>query len=232
MALDSSVLDALSPESIAPYIQHTLIETGLTRDRIVQHAEEAVSYGFNAAMVPGSWVPEVVEVLRGTGVLVASALDFPACGVTTSRGKAAEAQSLVDAGAQQIDIGVQVGWLKSGLYDRFRDDIAGVVAVGVPVKVMLELPLLTADERDAAVELSMEAGAAYLKNASSGAVEVANPTSIAYLASKVRDGVQVKASGSIKSYEQAASLLRAGAVLLGTSAGKAIVAGSAAEASY
>ncbi|MEA5054684.1 MAG: deoxyribose-phosphate aldolase, partial [Propionicimonas sp.] len=192
------------------------------------HAEEAVAHGFNAAMVPGSWVPEVAAVLKGSGVLVASALDFPSCGVTTSRGKAAEAQSLVDLGAQQIDIGVQVGWLKSGLYDRFRDDIAGVVAAGVPVKVMLELPLLTPDERDAAVELSMEAGASYLKNASSGAVEVANPTSIAYLAGKVRDGVQVKASGSIKSYEQAAALLRAGAVLLGTSAGTSIVAGGEA----
>ncbi len=232
MALDSSILDALSPQTIAPYIQHTLIETGTTRDRIIAHAEEAAEYGFNAAMVPGSWVPEVAEVLRGTGVIVASALDFPTCGVTSSRGKAAEAQSLVDLGAEQIDIGVQVGWLKSGLYDRFRDDIAGVVAAGVPVKVMLELPLLTAEERDAAVELSMEAGAAFLKNASSGAVEVANPASIAYLAGKVRAGVQVKASGSIKSYDQAAGLLRAGAVLLGTSAGKEIVAGAAAATSY
>ena len=232
MALDKSVLSALTPANIAPYIQHTLIEVGITRDRIVRHAEEAAEYGFNAAMVPGSWVPEVVEVLRGTGVLVASALDFPACGVTTSRGKAAEAQSLVDAGAEQIDIGVQVGWLKSGLLDRFRDDIAGVVAAGVPVKVMLELPLLTPDEREAAVELSMTAGAAYLKNASSGAVEVANPESIAYLAGKVRDGVQVKASGAIKSYDQAVSLLRAGAVLLGTSAGKEIVAGGSGGTGY
>jgi len=230
MALDSSVLDSLTPQLIAPYIQHTLIETGTTRERILQHALEAVEYGFNAAMVPGSWVPEVAEVLRGTGVIVASALDFPTCGVTSSRGKAAEAQSLVELGAEQIDIGVQVGWLKSGLYDRFRDDIAGVVAAGVPVKVMLELPLLTPDERDAAVELSIEAGAAYLKNASSGAVEVANPASIAYLAGKVTGGVQVKASGSIKSYDQAAALLRAGAVLLGTSAGKEIVAGAAGAA--
>lgn len=229
MPLDPSILDSLTPAGIAPYIQHTLIEVGITRERIVRHAQEAVEYGFNAAMVPGSWVPEVAEVLQGTGVLVASALDFPACGVTTSRGKAAEARSLVDAGARQIDIGVQVGWLKSGLYDRFRDDIAGVVAAGVPVKVMLELPLLTPDERDAAVELSMEAGAAYLKNASSGAVEVANPASISYLAGRVRGGVQVKASGSIKSYEQAAGLLRAGAVLLGTSAGPSIVAGGSGE---
>ncbi|MEU6413648.1 deoxyribose-phosphate aldolase [Microbispora sp. NPDC046933] len=215
---------AATPAALAPYIQHTLIETGVTRDRIVAHAEEAVRYGFNAAMVPGSWVPEVAEVLRGTGVEVASALDFPTVGVTTSAGKAAEAESLVRAGATQIDIGVQIGWLKSGRYDAFRDDIAGVVrASGVPIKVMLELPLLTPAERETAVELSIEAGAAILKNASSGAIEVANPESIAYLVARAPEGVKVKASGSIKSFDQAVSLLRAGAVLLGTSAGVAIV---------
>ncbi|WP_432930644.1 deoxyribose-phosphate aldolase [Microbispora sp. CA-135349] len=215
---------AATPAALAPYIQHTLIETGVTRDRIVAHAEEAVRYGFNAAMVPGSWVPEVAEVLRGTGVEVASALDFPTVGVTTSAGKAAEAESLVQAGATQIDIGVQIGWLKSGRYDAFRDDIAGVVrASGVPIKVMLELPLLTPAERETAVELSIEAGAAILKNASSGAIEVANPESIAYLVARAPEGVKVKASGSIKSFDQAVSLLRAGAVLLGTSAGVAIV---------
>jgi deoxyribose-phosphate aldolase len=174
-------------------------------------------------MVPGSWVAEVAEVLRGTDVGVASALDFPTVGVTTSAGKAAEAESLVRAGATQIDIGVQIGWLKSGRYDAFRDDIAGVVKAGVPVKVMLELPLLTPAEREAAVALSIEAGAAFLKNASSGAVEVANPDSVAYLVARAPEGVRVKASGSIKSFEQAVSLLRAGAVLLGTSAGVAIV---------
>ncbi|MEU4644470.1 deoxyribose-phosphate aldolase [Micromonospora sp. NPDC023814] len=214
----------LTAAALAPYIQHTLIESGVTRDRIVAHAEEAVRYGFNAAMVPGSWVPEVAEVLRGTGVEVASALDFPTVGVTTSAGKAAEAESLVRAGATQIDIGVQLGWLKSGRYDAFREDIAGVVrASGVPIKVMLELPLLTPDEREAAVELSIEAGAAILKNASSGAIEVANPESVAYLVARAPEGVKVKASGAIKSFDQAVSLLRAGAVLLGTSAGVAIV---------
>ncbi|HEY0698042.1 MAG TPA: deoxyribose-phosphate aldolase [Micromonospora sp.] len=225
MSTAATLTDAdITPAALAPYIQHTLIEAGVTRDRIVAHAEEAVRYGFNAAMVPGSWVPEVAEVLRGTGVEVASALDFPTVGVTTSAGKAAEAESLVRAGATQIDIGVQLGWLKSGRYDAFRDDIAGVVrASGVPIKVMLELPLLTPAERDTAVELSIEAGAAILKNASSGAIEVANPESIAYLVGRAPEGVKVKASGSIKSFAQAVSLLRAGAVLLGTSAGVAIV---------
>ncbi|MEW2378065.1 deoxyribose-phosphate aldolase [Micromonospora sp. NPDC047812] len=220
----------VTPAALAPYIQHTLIEAGVTRDRIVAHAEEAVRYGFNAAMVPGSWVPEVAEVLRGTGVEVASALDFPTVGVTTSAGKAAEAESLVRAGATQIDIGVQLGWLKSGRYDAFREDIAGVVrASGVPIKVMLELPLLTPDEREAAVELSIEAGAAILKNASSGAIEVANPDSVAYLVARAPECVKVKASGSIKSFDQAVSLLRAGAVLLGTSAGVAIVTDTTSE---
>jgi deoxyribose-phosphate aldolase len=220
----------LTPAALAPYIQHTLIEAGVTRDRMIAHAEEAVRYGFNAAMVPGSWVPEVAAVLRGTGVEVASALDFPTVGVTTSAGKAAEAESLVRAGAQQLDIGVQVGWLKSGRYAEFREDIAGVVrAAGVPVKVMLELPLLTPAEREAAIELSVEAGAAYLKNASSGAVEVANPESIAYLVERAPAGVRVKASGGIKSFDQAVALLRAGAALLGTSAGVAIVTDQVTE---
>jgi deoxyribose-phosphate aldolase len=214
----------LQPSELAQYIQHTLIEVGVTRDRMVAHVEEAVAFSFNAAMVPGSWVPLVAEMLAGTGIEVASALDFPTVGVMTSAGKAAEAAELVRLGATQIDIGVQIGWLKSGMFDAFREDIAGVVrASGVPIKVMLELPLLTEAEKEAAVELSVEAGAAFLKNASSGQIETANVDSIRYLVERAPAGVKVKASGSIKSLTQARELLAAGAVLLGTSAGVAIV---------
>jgi deoxyribose-phosphate aldolase len=214
----------LQPSELAPYIQHTLIEVGITRDRMIAHVEEAVAFSFNAAMVPGSWVPLVAEMLAGTGIEVASALDFPTVGVMTSAGKAAEAAELVRLGATQIDIGVQIGWLKSGMFDAFREDIAGVVrASGVPIKVMLELPLLTEAEKEAAVELSVEAGAAFLKNASSGQIETANVDSIRYLVERAPAGVKVKASGSIKSLTQARELLAAGAVLLGTSAGVAIV---------
>jgi deoxyribose-phosphate aldolase len=217
----------LAPRELAPYIQHTRIGAGLTRTDMEAHARETIEYGFNAAMVPGSWVHVVADVLKGTGVEIASALDFPTVGVTTPAGKAFEAEQLVKAGATQIDIGVQVGYLKSGMYDEFRADIAGVVkAAGVPIKVMLELPLLTDDEKRAAVELSMDAGAAYLKNASSGAIETANQESIRYLVAAARSGVKVKASGSITNYPQAVELLSAGAVLLGTSAGIAIVTNS------
>ncbi len=214
--------------SLAPVIQHTLIAADVTHDRVIAHAEECLTWGFNAAMVAGTWVREVAAVLAGSSVLVASALDFPIVGITTPQGKAAEAAQLVAAGAQQLDIGCQIGWLKSGRHDDFRDDIAGVVrASGVPVKVMLELPLLTPREREIATDLAMEAGAAYLKNASSGAVEIANEASIEWLASRARDGVLVKASGGITSAEQVVALVNAGAALVGTSAGVAIVQGSA-----
>lgn len=220
----------LTPAQLAPFIQHTKIEVGSTRDEMIAHARETIEHGFNAAMVPASWVPVVASELTGTGVELATALDFPTVGVTTSAGKAAEAAEIAKQGATQLDMGVQVGWLKSGMFDEFREDIAGVVrASGLPVKVMLELPLLTDAEKEAAVELAMDAGAAFLKNASSGQIETANPTSIRFLVERAREGVQVKASGSIKSYRQALDLLGAGAVLLGTSAGLEIISDTGNE---
>ena len=207
-------------------IQHTLIGASVTKDQVLSHAQECVTYGFGAAMVQGSWLDVVSEALAGTGIPVASALDFPEVGLMTSAGKAAEAAELVRKGAQQIDIGVQIGWLKSGMTREYQDDIRRVVdAAGVPIKVMLELPLLTEKERELAVDLAVEAGVAYVKNASSGAVEVASPESIRYLKERVPATVGVKASGGIKSLEHAQELLAAGADMLGTSAGIAIVSG-------
>lgn len=221
-------LGELTGTALAAYIQHTKIAVGTTREQMLTHLQEAVDYGFDAAMVAGSWVPLAAEVLAGTGITVASALDFPTVGVMTSAGKAAEAAELVRLGARELDIGVQIGWLKSGDYDGFREDIAGVVrASGVPVKVMLELPLLTDAEKEAAVELACEAGVAYLKNASSGAIETANPASIRYLVERAPEGVLVKGSGGITSRAQVIELLAAGAAKVGTSAGIAIVTGTA-----
>lgn len=227
--------NAYSARELASHIQHTKIAVGTTRDEMLTHLQEAVEFGFDAAMVAGSWVGLAAEVLAGTDVCVASALDFPTVGVMTSAGKAAEAAELVRLGARQLDIGVQVGWLKSGDHDGFREDIAGVVrAAGVPVKVMLELPLLSEEEKRVAVELACEAGVAYLKNASSGAIETANPESIRYLVDRAPAGVLVKASGGITTRAQVVELLAAGAALVGTSAGVAIVSdtGDGSTTSY
>lgn len=219
-----------TPERIAGRIQHTLIRADATRDDIERHCRECLEYGFDAAMVSGNWLSVARQVVAGSPVKLASAIDFPT-GEMTTRGKIAEARALVELGAVEVDIMVNVGWLRSGLVDEFREDIAAVVDAARPavVKAMLELPLFSPDERDLAVDLAVQAGVGYVKNASSSAVEVANPTSIAYLRSRVPASVGVKASGGIKSFAQAAALLDAGADLVGSSAGVAIVTGIEGE---
>jgi deoxyribose-phosphate aldolase len=223
----------LAGSDLARFIQHTLIQPGVTADDITRHCEQAVRHGFDAAMVPAVWVPLARQILAGTNVKLASALDFP-LGCMTTTGKVAEARALAAAGAEQLDIGVHTGLLRSGRYDDYRHDIAAVVAaVDVPIKVMLELPLLSAAERELAVELAVAAGAAWLKNASSGAVGVATPEDIAFLRQRAPAGVGVKASGGISTREQVLALLDAGADLVGTSAGLSILGvGSQAATPY
>jgi deoxyribose-phosphate aldolase len=118
-----------------------------------------------------------------------------------------------------------VGFLLSGMEREYADDISGVVkAAGkVPIKVMLELPLLSTVQQERAVALSVSAGVTYLKNASGGAVGVATPEQIAFLRRLAPPHVRVKASGGIKTAQQMRDLVQAGADLVGTSAGPQIM---------
>jgi deoxyribose-phosphate aldolase len=206
--------------SLAGRIQHTLISNVLTEALWESHVADCLQYKFNAAMIPAAWVKKTAERLRGTGILTASFIDFP-YGTMTSAGKADEAKHLVDAGAQEIDLMPNVGFLLSGMEKEYADDIHGVVraAGNIPVKIMLELPLLNAEKRERAVRLSVEAGAAYLKNASGGAVGVATPDDMRFLRRLAPPHVRVKASGGIKTAPQVRALLAAGADLVGTSSG-------------
>ena len=222
-----------TPESVAARIQHTLIATGTTRDQLIAHCRECLEFGFDAAMIAGNWLPEARKVVAGSRVKLAAAIDFPFNQMTTA-GKVAEARALVEAGAHEIDMLVNIGWLRSGMEREFRDDIAAVVQAARPaaIKVMLELPMLTAEQRERAVALSVEAGVAWVKNASSGAVETASPASIRFLKERVPPSVKVKASGGIKSWDQVVDLLDAGADLCGSSAGIAIVRRTSGARSY
>lgn len=215
----------MRPNDLAHRIQHTLISTGATRAEMARHCEECLRHGFHAAMVGGQWVGLAREVLAGSPVRVASAVDFPITMMSTA-GKRCEAEALVEAGAEELDIGVRIGALLGGEEDRFAEDIRAVVeaVAPVPVKVMLELPLLTPELRERAVALSVAAGVRYVKNASSGAVGVATPEEIRFLRESVPASVGVKASGGIKTLAHAVALLEAGADLLGTSSGTSILA--------
>ncbi len=209
---------------IARRIQHTLISNVLTEALWAAHVAECLKYGFHAAMVPPAWVKRTAHKLRDTGIRVASFIDFP-YGTMTSLGKAYEAQQLVEAGAEEIDLMPNVGFLLSGLEKEYREDIRGVVeAAGkIPVKIMLELPLLNPQQREKAVELSIAAGVAYLKNASGGAVGVATPEDIRFLRRVAPAHIRIKASGGIKTAAQVRELLAAGADLVGTSSGVRIM---------
>jgi len=209
---------------LAGRIQHTLISNALTEALWEAHVAECLKYKFHAAMIPPAWVQRTAQKLRGTGIRVASFVDYP-YGTMTSRGKAYEAQQLVGEGAEEIDLMPNVGFLLSGMEKAYFDDIRGVVqaAGNVPVKIMLELPLLNPGQRDRAVALSIEAGVAYLKNASGGAVGVATPEDIRYLRRVAPSRIRVKASGGIKTPQQVRDLLEAGADLVGTSSGVRIM---------
>jgi deoxyribose-phosphate aldolase len=208
----------------ASRIQSTIISNTLTYARWEEHVSECLKYRFQAAMIPPAWVKKTAEVLRGTGIRVASFVDFP-YGTMTSAGKAYETGQLVENGAEEVDLMPNVGFLLSGMEREYADDISGVVkAAGkVPIKVMLELPLLSTVQQERAVALSVSAGVTYLKNASGGAVGVATPEQIAFLRRLAPPHVRVKASGGIKTAQQMRDLVQAGADLVGTSAGPQIM---------
>jgi deoxyribose-phosphate aldolase len=209
-----------SSSEVAKRIQSTLISNTLTTTRLDDHIAECLKYGFHAAMIPPAWVSKTAKALHGTGIRVASFIDLP-YGTMTSAAKAYESAQLVNLGVEEIDLMPNVGFLLSGMEAEYFVDIAGVVKAAdkVPVKVMLELPLLSPAQRERAVHLSIEAGVKYLKNASSGMVGVATPEDIRFLRHLAPPQVGVKASGGIKTLQQVRQLLDAGADLVGTSAG-------------
>jgi deoxyribose-phosphate aldolase len=215
----------LEMKELASRIQSTIISNTLTYARWEQHLDECLKYHFQAAMIPPAWVKRTAERLRGTGIKTASFVDFP-YGTMTSEGKAYETTQLIENGAEEVDVMPNVGFLLSGMESEYSNDIRGVVkaAGGIPVKIMLELPLLSTQQRERAVALSVEAGATYLKNASGGAVGVATPEQIAFLRRLAPPRVLVKASGGINTAQQVRELVEAGADVVGTSAAGQIMA--------
>ena len=216
---------AIHPDAdLARHIQSTVISNSVTRAQWQAHIDNCLKYNFHAAMIPPCWVRETAARLRGSGIHTASFVDFP-LGTMTTSGKAFEAHKLVEYGAGEIDLMPNLGFLISGMEREYFTEIEGVVkaADGIPIKIMLELPLLNDAQRERAVQLSIEAGVAYLKNASGGAVGRATPEQIRWLRQRAPAHIRIKASGSIKTAQHVRELLQAGADLVGTSAGTKIM---------
>ena len=216
----------LPPARLAGRIQHALVGQAITERQVREHVQEALKYDFDAAIVPPSWVWAAKAEMRGTAGRVGSFIDYPN-GNGTTAGRMAEAAALVEAGVDELDATVNIGYLLSSRYDEFAEDIRSVVDAASPVgiKVMLELPLLDARQRQRCVQAAIDAGVAFVGNASRGAVGIADPSTISYLRGAVPDSVGVKAAGGIKTIEQVRAVLVAGADLVGTSSGVRIVTG-------
>ncbi|OCG50180.1 deoxyribose-phosphate aldolase [Gilliamella sp. Bim1-2] len=218
--------------SYAKYIDHTLLAMNATKDQITKLCEEAKQYHFYSVCVNSGYVPLVASLLKGSDVKVCSVVGFPLGAMLTSA-KAFETEMAVKAGAQENDMGINVGWLKSNDWDAGKQDIEAVFnACGaVPLKVILETCLLTKDEIVKVCEICKQIGVAFVKTSTGFSVSGATVEDVKLMRDTVGNEMGVKASGGIRDRQTAEKMVQAGASRLGASAGIAIVSGDVTSTS-
>lgn len=203
---------------LAPLIDHTLLAPAATNEHILRLCDEADRYGFAAVCIYPMHVLAAVERLHNKKTKVCTVIGFPS-GATTSATKLYEAQEAVENGAHELDVVINLGWLKMGDTRRLHDDIAAIVELtGQPVKAILEMALLTEAEKRLAAEVCLDAGVEFLKT-STGWQGGATVADVRLLRKIGGDRIGIKASGGIRTPEQAIDLVEAGATRLGTSRG-------------
>jgi len=213
---------------IASLIDHTLLKPDATPDQIAQLCYEARKYGFASVCINPGHVKLCADLLRGTNVKVCTVIGFP-LGATSPQAKVYETETALRDGATEIDMVINIGALKGGDYTWVARDIQGVVetahAAGAIVKVIIETSLLTDEEKIKGCLLSKEAGADFVKTSTGFAGGGATVEDVALMRRVVGPEMGVKASGGVKSFEDAKSMVAAGATRLGASAGVKIIQG-------
>lgn len=217
----------MNDAELAARIDHTLLKPDAVREEVHRLCVEAVHHGFAGVCVAGSWVPTAVRELGEQGPKVIAVAGFP-LGSASTDAKAYETELLVGAGAHEVDTVIHLGYAKAGQWGAVRDDLEAIVdaAAGRPVKAILEIGLLTEDEIVHAAEAAVLAGAAFVKTSTGFGHGGATVEVVRLLRETVGDRAQVKASGGIRTREQALAMLEAGADRLGASASVAIVGGA------
>lgn len=203
---------------LAPMIDHALLSPSAIGIQVEQFCHEADLRGFAAVCVAPTHVKRAVELLHNKKPKVCTVIGFPT-GAATSATKLYEALEASESGAEELDVVINIGWLKEGRSDDVHREIAQICEeTGRTIKVILEMALLSESEKRLAAELAMDAGAAYLKT-STGWVGGATVEDVRILKAISRDRVGIKASGGIRTLEKAMELVLAGATRLGTSKG-------------
>ncbi len=212
--------------NLASYIDHTLLKPAATVEDIITLCEEALQHKFAAVCVNPIYVDLAAHHLAGSGVKTATVIGFP-LGATFTASKAAEAKEAVLRKADELDMVINIGAAKAGLWEAVTADIRQVVeaADGALVKVIIETGLLTDGEKRQACQAVIEAGANFVKTSTGFGPGCATVEDIRLFKQVVGDKIGIKASGGIRTREQALELVAAGATRLGTSAGITIVSG-------
>jgi deoxyribose-phosphate aldolase len=203
---------------IAPYIDHSLLSPTATSSQVEQWCDEADRFRFATVCIHPCYVRQAVELLHNKKPKVSTVIGFPT-GATTSTVKLYEAQEAAENGATELDVVINLGLLKMGQVDALHKEIAEICeSTGLTIKAILEMSLLTESEKQLAAELCMDAGASFLKT-STGWTGGATVADIRLLKELTQDRVGIKASGGIRTIDQALELIVAGATRLGTSQG-------------
>lgn len=204
------------------YIDHTLLRPNASKEDILRLCHKAIECNFYGVCVNSCWIELVAQQLAGSPIIPISVVGFP-LGAMDQAAKAFEAERAVDLGAKEIDMVINLGMLKSGMMDEVEADIRGVVDGSRPVKVIIETALLSDEEKILACELSMRAGAHFVKTCTGFNGGAATVADIQLMKSVVGDRLGIKASGGIKTAKEASDLIEAGATRLGTSSALDIV---------
>lgn len=203
------------------YFDHTILKADATEAEVEKLCDDAKTYNFCAVCVNSCYVPLAATLLAGTEVKIAAVVGFP-LGAASTPVKAYEAAWAATAGANEIDMVLHVGALKEGRYDYVREDISEVVASskehGAIVKVILETCLLNDEEIVKACQLSMEAGAAFVKTSTGFSSGGATAHHVALMKKTVGEKMLVKASGGIRDLNKTMEMIEAGADRIGASA--------------
>ena len=231
----SSTLGVIPQDmNLAKMIDHTLLKPDATQQEIAQLCFEARKYGFASVCVNPTWVSLCAQLLQGSQVKVCTVIGFP-LGATSSETKAFETETAIKQGATEIDMVINIGALKARDLETVAKDIRGVVNVahahGILVKVIIETALLSDEEKTIASLISKEAGADFVKTSTGFAGGGATIHDVELMRKTVGPQMGVKASGGVRTYEDAASMIKAGATRIGASAGVKIIQGPSGQPS-
>jgi deoxyribose-phosphate aldolase len=216
----------LTAPEIARLIDHTLLKADASRDEIQKLCQEALEYQFASVCVNPWNVPQATEILGGNEVRVCTVVGFP-LGATFPEVKVFATQRAIHHGAQEIDMVINIGALKSGQVGLVEADIRGVVeashAGGAICKVIIETCLLTKDEKIRASLAAKNAGADFVKTSTGFSTGGATPEDVRLIRETIGSGTGIKAAGGVRTLEDLQKMVAAGATRIGASAGVKIV---------